>query len=144
MLVFSQSTDEDSPKTASLPVDLQSVPARRRNVSVARSTWLLKNKPAAADGLTIDGNLECAMAHHQGHLTISKDARVEANIHAGTVVIFGQLVGNIFSEGKVSLTRGSEVQGDICCSRLDVEDGARFRGRVVMKECPASADLEYF
>ncbi len=49
-----------------------------------------------------------------------------------TVVVFGQLIGNIFSEGKVLLARGSEVQGDICCSRLHIEDGARFMGRVAM------------
>lgn len=80
----------------------------------------------------IDGHLECAMAHHETHLTISEDARVQANIHSGNVVVFGQLTGDIFSEGKVWLARGSEVEGDICCSCLYIEDGALFIGRAAV------------
>lgn len=85
-----------------------------------------------AQGLTIVGHLECAMAHHKTHLTVSEHACVEADIHAGTVDVFGQVIGDIFSDGKVTLARGSDVQGDICCSCLYIEDGARLMGRVAM------------
>jgi cytoskeletal protein CcmA (bactofilin family) len=107
------------------------------------STWLVKSKLPAAEGLTINGNLACAMTHHQRHLTVSELARVEGNIHAGTVVVFGQLIGDIFSEGKVLLARGSDVHGDISCNRLYIEDGAQFMGRVLMGKCDARADQEY-
>ncbi len=85
-----------------------------------------------AEGLMIDGYLSCAMAHHETHVTISEHACVEADIHARTVDIFGQVIGDIFSAGRVSLANGSDVQGDICCSCLYIEDGARFKGRVAM------------
>ena len=101
-------------------------------VSVMTSTRLVRNQPSSAEGLTIDGVLECSIAHHESHVTISEHARVEADIHAGTVVVLGKLTGNIRSEGKVSLAEGAEVQGDICCSCLSIEDGARFVGRVAM------------
>jgi cytoskeletal protein CcmA (bactofilin family) len=80
----------------------------------------------------IDRYLERAMAHHETHLLISKHASVKTDINAGTVDVFGQLIGNIFSGGKVSLARGSDVQGDICCSCLYIEEGTRFVGRVAM------------
>ena len=101
-------------------------------VSVMASTQLVGDKPSSMDGLTIDGFLECAIAHHETHVTISERARVVADIHAGTVVVFGQLIGDILSEGKVSLAEGSVVQGDISCSGLCIEDGAQFLGRVAM------------
>ncbi len=43
-----------------------------------------------------------------------------------------QTAGVVLSSGKVSLATGADVQGDICCSGLYIEDGARFMGRVAM------------
>jgi cytoskeletal protein CcmA (bactofilin family) len=72
------------------------------------------------------------MAHNETHVTISEHACVDADIHARTVNVFGEVIGGIFSSGKVSLAKGSVVQGDICCFGLYIEDGARFKGRVEM------------
>ena len=80
----------------------------------------------------IDGYLECATAHHETHLTVSEHACVEADLHAHTVDVLGRVIGDIFCSGKVSLSKGPDVQGDICCSGLYIEDGARFKGRVAM------------
>jgi cytoskeletal protein CcmA (bactofilin family) len=127
----SQSRDDVRLDNASLPKTIKPLRIPRRDVSIIASTWLVKNKLSPAEGLVIDGNLECAMAHHQQHLTISRHANVRADVSASTVVVFGQLTGNIFSDGKVTLARGSDVRGDICCPCLYVEEGARFIGRIV-------------
>jgi cytoskeletal protein CcmA (bactofilin family) len=47
----------------------------------------------------IDGYLECAMAHNETHVTISEHACVDADIHARTVNVFGEVIGGIFSSG---------------------------------------------
>ncbi len=107
------------------------------------SAWLTESQPSSADGLTIKGNLECDMVHHQKQLTVAKSAFVKANIQAGTVVVFGELTGNIDSPGRVVLVRGSKVQGKITCKCLHIEEGARFGGQVEMDECVDPADLEY-
>ncbi len=122
---------------------MKSFPARRGNSSFVVSTWLTKSKPSSAEGLVIDGYLECAVAHHQQHLIVSRNARVEANLHAATVVVFGQLTGDIYSEGKVLLVNGSDVQGDICCACLFIEEGARFKGKVAMGVGAAHTNVEY-
>ena len=105
---------------------------RRRKVSILASSWLVQTNPSPAAGLMIDGYLACEVAHHETHVTISEHACVEADIHARTVDVFGQVIGDIVSGGRVSLAKGSDVQGDICCSCLYIEDGARFKGRVAM------------
>lgn len=143
MAKFAKSRDDDRLGNAAMPGIAKTFPIRRRNASVIASTWLVKSELLSAEGLMIDGYLECAMAHHQQHLTVSENAHVEANIHASTVVVFGHLIGDIFSEGKVSLASSSDVQGDICCACLFIEEGARFMGRVEMGKCAAPADLEY-
>ncbi len=83
MAIFEQSNEHGRPSDPPLPENVKPPRIRRRDVTVIGSTWLVRNKPSSAEGLMIDGNLECAMAHHERHLTISEHARVEANIHAG-------------------------------------------------------------
>lgn len=143
MAKFSQSHRDDRLDDASLPNIMNPSQIPRRSVSVVASTWLVTDKLSSAEGLVIDGHLECAMAHHQKHLMIGEHAHVKGNISAGTVVVFGQLTGDIFSEGKVTLVSGSNVQGDIYCARLDIEEGAQFTGLIASGESAARAELEY-
>lgn len=110
---------------------------------VMASTRLVKNELSSEEGLVIDGHLACAMVHHQQHLTISEHAHVEANIRAGTVIVLGQLIGDIFSDSKVILASGSDVQGDIHCACLYIEEGARYIGQISSGESAALAHLEY-
>ncbi len=66
------------------------------------------------------------------HLTGSS----QADIHASSVIVLGQLVGDIHSEDMVSLAKGADVKGNIFCARLVMEDGARFKGNIDMGEAP--------
>jgi len=98
---------------------------------------------SSAEGLIIDGTLECALVHHQRHLTVSKNARVEADLQASTVVVFGHLIGDIVSEGKVLLANGSDVRGDISCAGLFIEEGAQFKGQIDMGVGATDANVGY-
>ena len=97
-------------------------------------TLVIKGELSADEDLVIEGQIEGTIAHHKKNLTVGKEGRVKADIHASSVIIEGQLVGNIHSEGTVSLSRTSSVKGDIYCGRIVMEDGARFSGRIEMGE----------
>jgi cytoskeletal protein CcmA (bactofilin family) len=133
MAIYLQSRGHGSLNDATLSDNAMPLREQRRKVSVIASTLMVRTKPSSAEGLMIDGYLECAMAHHETLVTISEHACVEADIHARSVDVFGRVIGDIFSSGKVSLAKGSDVRGDICCSGLYIEDGARFKGRVAMR-----------
>lgn len=68
------------------------------------------------------------------NLTVGKQGRVKADIDATSVIIEGQLVGDIRSDGIVTLAKGADVVGDIHCTRIVMEDGARFKGSIDMGE----------
>ena len=106
-------------------------PVRRRNTNLS-----------SAEGLVIEGLLECDTAHHQQHLTVSQNARVAANLSARTVVVFGQLTGDIVSDGTVWLAKGSDVRGNIHSACLFIEEGAQFSGRIETGACATPANLE--
>ena len=65
---------------------------------------------------------------------MGKQGRVKADIHANSVIVLGELIGDIHSEGMVSLAKGADVRGDIFCARIVMEDGARFKGKIDMGE----------
>ena len=138
-----QSGHEHRLDSASLPVFVKMFPVRRRNTTVVVSTWLTKTKLSSAESLVIEGLLECDMAHHQQHLTVSQNARVTATLSAHTVVVFGQLNGDIFSDGTVWLAKGSDVRGNIHSARLFIEEGTRFTGRIETGDCAIHANVEY-
>lgn len=76
------------------------------------------------------------MAHHEKLVTVGEYGQVKADLHASTVIVLGQLTGNIYSEGMVSLARGSDVTGNIFCACVVIEDGARFKGGIDMEVLP--------
>ena len=134
MGIFKMSEENDSPEIASVPKVGQSQPAQSRNVSVIGPTLVFKGELSADEDLIIEGHVEGTIAHHKKHLTVGKHGRVKADIHASSVIVLGQLVGDIHSEGMVSLAKGSDVTGNISCGRIIMEDGARFKGKIDMGE----------
>ncbi|MDX1403277.1 MAG: polymer-forming cytoskeletal protein [Woeseiaceae bacterium] len=132
MGIFNNSEANGEPDAAPVTKIGQSQPAQSRNVSVIGPTLEFKGELSADEDLIIEGHVEGTIAHHKKHLTVGKQGRVKADIHASSVIVLGQVVGNIHSEGMVSLAKGADVTGDICCGRIVMEDGARFKGKIDM------------
>ena len=80
------------------------------------------------------GRIEGTIAHHKKNLTVGKQGRVKADLHASSIIIEGELVGDIHGDEVVSLASGADVTGDIFCRRVVIKDGARFKGRIDMGE----------
>jgi cytoskeletal protein CcmA (bactofilin family) len=93
---------------------------------------VIKGELSADEDLVIEGTIEGKIAHHKKNLTIGKQGRVTADIHASSVIVEGELNGDIHGEGLVSLAKGATVNGNIYCDRLVMEDGARFNGNIEM------------
>ena len=139
MAIFKKSDDNDRPDTASAPKTTQTRPTRSKNVSVIGPTLVIKGELSADEDLVIEGYIEGTIAHHKKHLTVGEHGRVKADIHASAVIVLGQLIGDIHSEGMVSLAKGADVRGDIFCSHIVMEYGARFKGKIDMGEPPKVA-----
>ena len=136
MAMFKKADADDERDIASSPKIGDSPPIRSKNVSVIGPTLVFKGELSADEDLIIEGHIEGTIAHHRKHLTVGKQGRVKADIHASSVIIEGQLVGDIHSDGVVSLAKGADVKGDIFCARIIMQDGARFAGKIDMGERP--------
>jgi cytoskeletal protein CcmA (bactofilin family) len=99
-----------------------------------------KESIIAAD-LTIEGKIEGSGhvriagsfkgdVHVQGNLTIEAGARVTGQVRASTVVVAGELHGNIDAAARVELLETGLVAGDVKAGSLTVAAGSRMRGQV--------------
>ncbi len=136
MAIFQKSDDDGGIDLTSPPRIDQPLPIRAKNVSVIGPTLEFKGELQADEDLVIEGQVDGTIAHHKKRLTIGKQGRVRADINANSVIVEGQLVGDIHGVEVVSLASGADVTGNIFCRRIVIEDGARFNGRIDMGDQP--------
>ena len=133
--MFNKKSQDEDDSRVSPPLRIGELPpVRSKNVSVIGPTLVFKGELSADEDLVIEGTIEGTIAHHKKNLTIGPMGRVSADIHASSVLVEGQLDGDIHSDGLVSLAKGATVNGNINCARLVLQDGARFNGKVVMEK----------
>jgi len=100
----------------------------------------VKESLIAAD-LTIEGKIEGAGhvriagrfngdVHVQGNLTIEAGAKLTGGVRASTVIIGGELQGNIDAASRVELLETGVLNGDLKAGSLTVAAGSRMRGQV--------------
>ena len=91
-------------------------------------------------GLTIEGKIEgsgnvrvaCNFKgdiHVQGNLTIEQGAKITGSVRANTVIVSGELEGNIDAATRVELLQTGVLNGDLKAGSLTVAAGSRMRGR---------------
>lgn len=94
-----------------------------------------------ATGLTIEGKIEGSGhvriagrfhgdVHVQGNLTIEAGAKLTGGVQASTVVIGGELEGNIEAASRVELLETGVLNGNLKAGSLTVAAGSRMRGQV--------------
>jgi cytoskeletal protein CcmA (bactofilin family) len=126
----------DKPAAAA-PVSIES--ARQPAATQVRPSGEPKESLLAA-GLTIEGKIEGSGhvriagsfkgdVHVQGNLTIESGAKVTGGVRANTVVIGGELEGNIDAASRVELLQTGVLNGDLKAGSLTVAAGSRMRGR---------------
>jgi cytoskeletal protein CcmA (bactofilin family) len=98
-----------------------------------------KGELTGNEDLTIDGTVEGKIDLKEHHLTIGKNGRIKADLHAKSITIIGDVTGQIVADDKVELQATGRLQGDILSPRLSIADGAHFKGSVDMDRKTESA-----
>lgn len=91
----------------------------------------------ADTSLRIEGTLEGRSIQSSQDVEIGESGKVNANIEARVVKVGGEVNGDISGSEKVMISRSGRVQGNIVAPRVQLEDGALFRGSIEMN--PAEA-----
>jgi cytoskeletal protein CcmA (bactofilin family) len=120
------------PEAVSSPAPLAAAPVTRKDMNMKESV--------IASGLTFEGKIDGSGhvrisgrfkgdVHVDGSLTVEAGAHLAGSVRAGSVVVAGEIEGNIEGAQRVELHQSGIVNGDISAGTLTVADGARMRGR---------------
>jgi cytoskeletal protein CcmA (bactofilin family) len=101
--------------------------------TVIGKSVIIRGELSGNEDLYIDGDVEGTVTLPESRLTIGPNARVQADLSAREVVIFGHLTGNVQATGRVDLRQSALVKGDILAGRLSIEESAVLTGRVELK-----------
>ena len=75
-----------------------------------------------------------------GTLFIGPNAKVEATVLAATVVISGELVGDVTATKRLELKAPGRLKGDIAAPLVVMDEGVVFEGHCSMTDDPGQED----
>ena len=108
----------------------RSAASESRSSARLGSSLQIKGEITGSEDLQIDGIVEGPISLGGHELTIGSTAQLNSEIRASEVVVYGKVVGNIHARGRVEITKDGSIIGDIACTRISIEDGAHFKGRI--------------
>lgn len=107
-------------------------PQPARSAALIGAAIKISGEVSGDEDLTIEGTVEGTI-NLPGHaVAVGKSGVVNANVNAATVAIKGRVKGDIVGGKKVILTADGRVQGNISAPRVNLEDGAKFKGSIDM------------
>jgi cytoskeletal protein CcmA (bactofilin family) len=107
-----------------------------RTVNIGKSV-IIKGELSGSEDLTIEGQVEGKIELRQNVLTIGPNGKIKAQVFAKSVVILGEVTGNVTATDKVDIRDNGSVDGDIAAPRVAIAEGAHFRGSIDMQRSGA-------
>lgn len=120
------------------PVSDRGTERERTTVNIGKSV-VIKGELSGSEDLTIEGQVEGKIELRQNVLTIGSNARIKAQVFAKSVIILGEVTGNVTASEKVDIRDNGSVDGDIASPRVAIAEGAHFRGSIDMQRTGAKA-----
>jgi cytoskeletal protein CcmA (bactofilin family) len=82
-------------------------------------------------GLRLMGRFEGKITT-PGRLHIAREAKMQADVEAGGIVVEGDVRGNLTASDRIELKQTARYEGDLSSSKLVVDEGAVFNGHVTV------------
>src|SRR5687768_18195273 len=101
-------------------------------VNIGKSI-VIKGEVTGSEDLTIEGHVEGKIELRDHVLSVGSTGRVQAHIAAKSIIVHGQVTGNLTAAEKVEIRDKGSVEGDIVAPRVAIADGANFRGSIDMR-----------
>ncbi|MFM8532873.1 MAG: polymer-forming cytoskeletal protein [Acidimicrobiia bacterium] len=98
---------------------------------------VIKGELSGSEDLTIEGHVEGRIDLKDNVLTIGPNGKIKAEVFAKSVVVLGEVTGNVTASEKVDIRDNGSVDGDIASPRVAIAEGAHFRGSVDMQRAGA-------
>jgi cytoskeletal protein CcmA (bactofilin family) len=99
----------------------------------------IKGELTGNEDLTIEGKVEGKVFLKDHNLTVGANGKIVAEVQAKTVMVLGEITGNITADDKVEVAATGTMRGDIHAPRVVLADGAKFKGAIDMDKKPSAS-----
>ena len=114
-----------------------SVPTAR-TLACLGSTIMVKGEISSDEDLQIDGKVEGNISLRGHRLTVGRTAQLNSEINAREVIVYGSASGNLRARDRVEIKKDGQVIGDIATTRISIEEGAYFKGRIEIERAQSA------
>jgi cytoskeletal protein CcmA (bactofilin family) len=92
----------------------------------------IKGELSGNEDLIIDGKVDGKIVLQEHSLTIGANAKIKADVRAKSVLVIGEVFGNITADDKIEIASSGSVEGDLTAPRVALADGSSFKGGIDM------------
>ena len=87
-----------------------------------------KGDLSGTEDLLLEGKFEGMIQLTGSALTVGAAGRIRADVVAREVIVYGEVIGNVFASDRIEIKREGSIVGDLNTQRIVIEEGANFRG----------------
>lgn len=116
-------------------------PMEKDIVNIGKSV-VIKGELNGSEDLTIEGHVEGTIQLREHVLTIGPNGKIKAQVFAKSVIVLGEVHGNITASDKVDIRDAGSVEGDLIAPRIAIAEGAHFKGSVDMQRKGAAPQAQ--
>ena len=88
-----------------------------------------KGELTCEKGLKLQGKFQ-GRINPAGRLHVAREARMEADVEAGAIIVEGDVKGNLVASDKIEIKNSARYEGDLQAAKLVVDEGASLIGHV--------------
>jgi len=131
----------NNPSSPNEPKDRPSAPAASSGGRLASlgPSITIKGDLSGGEDLLIEGRVEGQVSVPKHGVTVGKSGRVTADVYSKTIIVEGEVKGNLFGDENVVVRQSGRVEGNIKAPRVSLEGGSTFRGSIDMEPAGGAA-----
>lgn len=110
----------------------------KRMATIGQSI-IFKGELSGDEDLEIEGQVDGTVNLQNHQLTVGANGRLKAEITAKSIIVVGQVIGNLTATERIEIQATGVVEGDLRAPRLNVQEGAVLNGSIDMSAQSASS-----
>jgi cytoskeletal protein CcmA (bactofilin family) len=108
--------------------------SRAREAAVIGPSIQINGDLSGEEDLIIQGKVTGTIQLKEKRLTIGTQGKVNANVLAKSVIVEGEVKGDLYGSERVVIRNTGNVHGNIVSPKVSLEEGCRFKGSIDMDQ----------
>ncbi|MBU0552573.1 polymer-forming cytoskeletal protein [Myxococcota bacterium] len=99
--------------------------------TVIGSSIVIDGEISGEEAIVVQGTVKGRIAISE-NLYLENSSALEADVEANTIEVSGSVTGNLSAQTRVILKADAKMIGDVRSPRIEIADGAIFKGQIDM------------